>query len=289
MIIEYYSELYPKRLKELKKPPNRLYALGNVEILKDIGIAVVGSRINTQYGEKMCKTFTKNLTEYNINIISGLAKGIDSIAHNTCLECFGKTIAVLPSGIENIYPKENIKLAKKILDNGGLIISEYEPYVEADSKKFLERNRIVAGLSIGTLVVEAGYRSGTKATARHTFKQNKPVFCIPCSLENKKGTSTNELIQKGANLVTTVEDILKFYKNLKFTKRILQKQSLEIDNISKELLDVYKEINKIPITPNEISRKTGLQISEVNYKILMLQLDELIIELAGCKFVRKYT
>ena len=189
MIIEYWDTLYPKQLKEIRNPPSRLYVLGNIKILQDIGIAVVGSRTHSQYGEKMCKTFTKNLVEYNINVISGLAKGIDAIAHKTCLEYSGKTIAVLPSGLENIYPKENISLAKQILDKGGVLVSEYEPRIEADSKKFLERNRIVAGLGIGTLVVEAGYRSGTRVTAKITKEQNKPVFCLPSRLENRKGVS----------------------------------------------------------------------------------------------------
>lgn len=287
MIIEYCDTLYPNHLKDIRNPPNRLYALGNIEILQDIGMAVVGSRTHSQYGEKMCKTFTKNLVAYNINIISGLAKGIDAIAHKTCLEYSGKTIAVLPSGLENIYPKENIALAKKILDKGGVLVSEYEPKTEADSKKFLERNRIVAGLGIGTLVIEAGYRSGTRVTAKITREQNKPVFCLPSSLENNKGVSTNELIQKGANLVTKVENILDFYKEITFTKKDLEKQKGNIEHISKELVKIYEVINDIPINANEIVKKTGLPINEVNYKLLMLQLDEKIIELPGQKFIRK--
>ena len=172
MRIEYSEELYPERLRDIKNPPSRLYVLGNIEILNDHAIAVVGSRHNTQYGERMCKKFTKNLVEYGINIISGLAIGIDTIAHETCLKNSGKTIAVLPCGLKNIYPKSNISLANKILENDGLLITEYEDDVKADSNKFKERNRIVAGLGIGTLVVEAGERSGTNITARHTLLYN---------------------------------------------------------------------------------------------------------------------
>lgn len=153
-IIEYLSADYPERLRYIKNPPTRLYVKGNVDVLNEIGIAVIGSRTNTQYGEKMCKTFVKNLVEYNINIISGLAVGIDSIAHKTCLKKGGKTIAVLPSGLDNIYPSTHKELVQTIIDNGGAVISEYEDNVQADSNKFLERNRIVAGLGIGTLVVE---------------------------------------------------------------------------------------------------------------------------------------
>ena len=289
VIIEYASELYPKRLKNIERPPSRLYVLGNVEILNEIGIAVVGSRTNTQYGEKMCKKFVKNLVEYNINIISGLAFGIDSIAHKSCLKNSGKTIAVLPSGLENVCNATNKILINDIIANGGAVISEYANDTMADSNKFLERNRIVAGLGIGTLVVEAGYRSGTSVTARFTRQSEKPVFCIPSSLENMKGKTTNELIQKGAKLVTCVEDIIEEISEINpeivLTKREIDQKDIYFD-ISPELLKVYKEISDIPKDANQLSRKTGLSISEVNYKTMILQLEDKIIELPGQRFVR---
>ena len=232
IIIEYCDKLYPSKLREIKNPPTRLYAKGNIELLNNIGLAIIGSRTNTQYGEKMCKTFTKKLVEYDFTIISGLAVGIDSIAHKTCLRYSGKTIAVLPCGLDNIYPKQNKKLFDEILENNGLVITEYENNVKAESKKFLERNRIVAGLGIGTLVIEAGYRSGTSVTARYTKNLNKPVFCIPSSLENIKGLGTNELIKKESKLVTKIEDILKEYPQIDFKKKTLIKNE---KNIPKEL------------------------------------------------------
>lgn len=289
VIIEYASELYPERLRNIKKPPSRLYVLGNVESLNEIGIAVVGSRTNTQYGEKMCKKFVKNLVEYNINIISGLAFGIDSIAHKSCLKNSGKTIAVLPSGLENVCNATNKILIDEIITNGGAVISEYENNTKADSNKFLERNRIVAGLGIGTLVVEAGYRSGTSVTARFTRQSEKPVFCIPSSLENRKGKTTNELIQKGAKLVTCIEDIIEEISNINpeiiFNKKEIESRDIYFD-ISPELLNVYKEISDIPKDVNQIARKTGFSISEINYKTMILQLENKIIELPGQRFVR---
>lgn len=284
-IIEYASDLYPERLKYIENPPSRLYAKGNVEILNEIGIAVIGSRTNTQYGEKMCKTFVKELVQYDINIISGLALGIDGIAHKTCLKNSGKTIAVLPSGLENIYPFQHRELAQTIIDNGGVLISEYEDEIKTDSKKFLERNRIVAGLGIGTLVVEGGARSGTSVTAKFTRENGKPVFCIPSSLENIKGKGPNELIKQGANIVTDIDDILNYYFNINFEKKISKFQDILID-IPEDLRTVYKTINNIPQDVNEIVRKTGISIGEVNYKIMLLQLDEKIKELPGHRFVR---
>ena len=285
MIIEYCSKLYPQKLREIKNPPSRLYVLGNEKILNDNAISVVGSRTNTRYGEKMCKLFTKGLVEYNINIISGLAFGIDKIAHKTCLKNGGKTIAVLPSGFNNIYPTKNKELAKEILNNGGALISEYEPDTEADSKKFLERNRIVAGLGLGTLVVEAGYRSGTKVTAKYTVEQGKKVFCIPSNLDNIKGKSTNELIRKGAILVTKVNDVVDEYKDIKFTKKEIVYKDILLD-IPKELHNIYKILNNEPKNINEIILLSGESINNVNYKLMLLEMEGLIKELPGQRYIK---
>ena len=290
MLIEYADKKYPQRLKDIKNPPSRLYAIGNIDCLNEIGIAVIGSRTNTIYGEKVCKKFTKELVEYNINIISGLAYGIDSIAHQTCLMNSGKTIAVLPSGLKNISKATNSKLVDYILKNNGAIISEYENEVSANSNKFLERNRIVAGLSIGTLVIEAGYRSGTSVTARYTIENDRCLFCVPSSLENIKGKTTNQLIQKGAKLVTCAEDIIKEInqKNpeFEFKKKKVKDKELYLD-ISPELIDVYSKISDIPIDVNSISLQTKLSIGDVNYKLMLLQLNEKIIELPGKRFIKK--
>lgn len=286
IIIEYFNEVYPEQLRKIKNPPSRLYAIGNVELLKEFGIAVVGSRKNTQYGERMCKTFVKDLVNYNINIISGLAEGIDSIAHITCLKNSGKTIAVLPSGIGNIYPAKHRELANEILMNGGLILSEYEENIKADSEKFLERNRIVAGLAKGTLVIEGGIRSGTSVTARYTMEDENPVFCIPSSIENSKGITPNNLIKKGGHLVTEIEDILACFPDIKFVSRIKRKVDICIE-VPEKLRDIYKVIDCTPKDSDEIARVLKKPISEVNYKLMLLQLEDKIVELPGKRYVRK--
>ena len=277
---------YPEQLREIKNPPSRLYAKGNIQLLKEFGIAVVGSRKNTQYGERMCKSFVKNLVNYNIAVISGLAEGIDSIAHTTCLKNSGKTIAILPSGLENIYPSKNRELANEIIKNGGLLLSEYENYVKADSNKFLERNRIVAGLARGTLVVEGGIRSGTSVTARYTLESGNPVFCIPSSIENSKGITPNELIKKGCNLITEINDILNYFPNIKFVYKEQNKSDVYID-IPENLIDVYKVITDSPKDANEISKILEKSISEVNYKLTLLQLEDKITEISGQGYIRK--
>ena len=286
IIIEYFNEVYPEQLRKIKNPPSRLYAIGNVELLKEFGIAVVGSRKNTQYGERMCKTFVKDLVNYNINIISGMAEGIDSIAHITCLKNSGKTIAVLPSGIGNIYPAKHKELANEIIMNGGLILSEYEENIKADSEKFLERNRIVAGLAKGTLVIEGGIRSGTSVTARYTMEDENPVFCIPSSIENSKGITPNNLIKKGGHLVTEIEDILTCFPDTKFVSRIKKKVDICIE-VPENLRDIYKVLDCTPKDSDEIARVLKKPISEVNYKLMILQLEDKIVELPGKRYVRK--
>ena len=155
-VIKYEDEKYPKQLRKIKNPPKQLYVKGNVENLKECGIAVIGTRNCTVYGRRICKTFSRNLFGYNLNIISGLATGIDTCAHKACIEAGGKTIAVLPSGFNKIYPSKNDKLFNEILEKGGTVVTEYPPDFEKTSDSCRERNRIIAGLAIGTLVIEAG-------------------------------------------------------------------------------------------------------------------------------------
>jgi len=173
------NSAYPKALKEIPNPPEKLYVEGNIENLYSPCLAVIGSRNCTEYGEKWCKHFVKELVKKDITIVSGMAIGIDSIAHKTALKYGGKTIAVLPCGLNKIYPIQNMNLYYNILKNDGTVITEYELNTEAEYNRFLERNRIVSGLSMGILVVEAAYRSGTSVTARLGILQKKDVFCIP--------------------------------------------------------------------------------------------------------------
>lgn len=153
--IEKQSQAFPKRLAQIPNVPKQIYVEGNLQLLNSIGIAVIGTRNPSDYGKRMCKTFTKDLVEYGVTIISGMARGIDTIAHKTCLENGGKTIAVLPCGLNNIFPKPNKRLYKDIINFKGMAITEYLPNEKAESKKFLERNRIVSR----TCNRDIGYRS----------------------------------------------------------------------------------------------------------------------------------
>ncbi len=270
---------YPKQLKQIKNPPNQLYYKGNIELLNSPGIAIIGSRGCTKYGEKMAKKFAKELSMYGLVIISGMANGIDSYAHLGALDGSKKTIAVLPSGLNNIYPKENTKLYEEILNNNGLIISEYSENEEAKYEKFLQRNRIVSGLSIGTLVVEGGHRSGTSITARLTRKQGKNVFCVPSNLDSKMSITPNRLIKDGAYLVTCVEDIVKQYPELNLNRIKVKEKTKKVDKEYEQVYEIIEKNESIHI--NKIVKITGLTVSEVSYKLMMLELEDKIISLPG--------
>jgi len=251
----------------------------------------------------MCRIFANNLVGYNLNIISGLAVGIDGCAHRACIEAKGKTIAVLPSGFNNIFPKENEELVNRILEAGGTIVTEYSSDFEKTADSCRERNRIISGLAIGTLVVEAGTNSGTSITVRNTIEQNKKAFCIPASLINLKGIGTNEMIKKNqAKLVTNVEDIIKEFPELKLQKKSdfefaeidkkktkkqkedKQPQNLEIEEENKELYNLLTHNAK---EVDEIARELNKPISEISYKLTMLELQGAVKELPGKKFIVK--
>lgn len=207
--INFSSDKYPKQLREIYNPPKRIYAIGNIEILNKVGIAIVGSRKATEYGKKVAFRLSKDLSERDIVTISGLAKGIDSYAHIGSLNVQnGKTIAVLGSGIKVIYPKENIELARQIVRKGGCIISEYPPDDTPNKSNFPERNRIISGLSKGVVIVEASEKSGALITADFALEQGREVFAVPGNIYSTTSVGTNKLIQQGAKLVTTYEDIL---------------------------------------------------------------------------------
>ena len=283
-VIELENKLYPKILKNIKKAPKKLYINGNLDILNSNCIAIVGSRKNTKYGEKWCKKFVQEFIKYDLTIVSGMALGIDKIAHETALKYGGKTIAVLPSGLENIFPKENLKLYDEIILNGGCVISEYEPKINASSKNFLERNRIVSGLSLGTVVIEAAYRSGTSVTAKIAKEQGRDVFCIPGSLDNPKSIGTNNLIKEFAKIVTSPKDVI---NNYNFLHKIeVNSNTLVKEQIPEEYKKIYSLITDIPININDIAKKSLLELREVSSKLTMLELDGKVVKLPGNMYIR---
>ena len=208
--VDINSKFYPERLRNISSPPKQLYCLGNLELLNyKNNIAMIGSRNCSYYGERAAKDFAFDLAKNGICIVSGLAKGIDSFSHIGALNAKGKTIAVLGSGLDNIYPKENKKLFQDIIENNGLVITEYTLGTLALKQNFPARNRIISGLSDGILVIEARKNSGTNITVDFALEQGKDVFVVPGNIYSKTSDGTNYLITEGAIPVLSYKDILK--------------------------------------------------------------------------------
>lgn len=201
------SELYPEHLAEIYDPPLVLYVRGDARVLLDVGIAVIGTRHPTPYGLGMAQRLSQDLANCGLVIISGMARGIDSIAHKGAVEARGRTIAVFGTGVDVIYPRENRKLAEQILELGGALVSEFPLATAPNPHNFPLRNRIISGLSRGVLVVEAGEYSGTRITSRCALEQCREVFAVPGNVTNKLAWTPNTLIKQGAKLVATWEDV----------------------------------------------------------------------------------
>jgi len=199
--------LYPRRLKEIYDPPLLLYVRGNPEVLSRPGIAMVGTRHPTPYGTGMAERLATDLAAQGLVIISGMARGVDTASHRGAISAKGKTIAVFGTGVDVIYPKENSRLSEQILALGGTLISEFPLGTFAAPQNFPIRNRILSGMSLGVLVVEAAEYSGTRITARMALEQNRDVFAVPGNVTNKNSWGPNTLIKQGAKLVATWEDV----------------------------------------------------------------------------------
>lgn len=206
-IINISDDNYPAKLKNIYAPPITIFAKGDISLLNSKSIAIVGSREPSKYGIYVAEKFSKELSKEGITIVSGLARGIDTFAHVGALSSFGKTIAVLGSGIDIVYPKENAKYYREISEKG-LIISEYIVGTAPESKNFPQRNRIISGLSDGVLVVEASKNSGTMITTDFALEQGKELYVIPGNITSNLSAGTNNLIKEGAKLVTDVYEIL---------------------------------------------------------------------------------
>ena len=273
------DRLYPKKLLQIKDRPNKIYVVGNIELLNNKSIAIVGSRISSTYGEYYAAKFAKEISEKGITIISGLAKGIDGIAHQNSKQEKGKTIAVLGCGFKHIYPKENEELFNEIIEDGGCIVSQYSPNTDINLKEVPFRNRIISALSDGVLIVEARHRSGSGVTAKYAFEQNKKVFCLPNQIGVTTGVGTNNLIKEGAILVTNPNEILtQIGENVEKDTEENEKTEFKIPNEYKE---IYEKLEEGKIGINELARSLNQTIVQINQKLTLMELEGLIEMLPG--------
>jgi len=284
-IVSFWDEKYPENLKRIYDPPVCLYIKGELKKQDRFAISIVGSRLPTSYGKIVVEKFSKDLVKKGITIVSGLARGIDTLSHWAALQGEGRTYAVLGSGLDKIYPPENKKLAENIYKHGALI-SEFCLGTAPDAKNFPRRNRIIAGLSLGTIVVEAGIKSGALLTANYALEQNREIFAVPGSIISTRSAGTNQLIKDGANLVSNVNDVI---SELEPKLKFLLKKEPE-NNIPKNLSEIEEKILKAlsdkPIHIDKLSPKIGKSTAEVLSLLLPLEFKDLVKQLPGKLFVR---
>jgi len=285
-IITLFDQDYPCILKEIPGAPLVLYVLGKINVEDNLSFGIVGSRRASFYGLINAERFASGLSAQGVTIVSGMARGVDTYAHRGALKAQGRTIAVMGSGFNHIYPAENTDLAKKIALSGA-VISEFPMDTKPLAQNFPRRNRLISGLSLGILITEAAKNSGALITADFALEQGRDVFVLPGRIDSLESMGTNALIKQGAKLVTCCEDILEEL-NLGIAK-IRKSDNPAIKQKPSCLKDeglLYDYIKQQPIAIDDLVVKTSLTSSQIFTLILRLQFKKLIKELPGKQFVR---
>jgi len=278
------DEIYPGILAQLNNAPKILHCRGNLELFKTTCFSVVGTRSMTTYGRETAQLITAGLVQKGFTIVSGLALGVDAIAHQTTLNNRGKTIAVLGGGVddESIGPKTNFKLAMEILKNDGLLVSEYEEGSTGHAKSFPERDRIISGLSVGVLVVEAPEKSGALITAQFALEQNRDVFAVPGNVFSPNSIGSNKLLQKGAKLVISSDDIIEEYRQLSFL-RDLKRDIIGRNETESEIIDILKFNGSLYI--DDIIKLSGRDASEITTSLSIMEVAGQIKDVGNGKYI----
>ncbi len=268
----YHDTSYPSRLKEIYDYPPLIYVRGSLLPEDEWCLAIVGTRRATVYGRQVTEEIVADLAQSKITIVSGLAKGIDSLAHKSALDASGRSIAVFACGLDTVYPSENADLARRIMRQGALV-SEYPLGTRPRADNFPRRNRIMSGLSLGVLVVEADESSGAMITAHLALEQNREVFAIPGSILSPASRGTNHLIQEGAKLVRGYTDILEELNLMTVAHQMEMKEVIPASDTESLLL---KQLSAEPIHVDEVCRSSGLPISTVSSTLAMMELKGLV-------------
>ena len=289
-IIPCDDPLYPALLKNIHDPPVVLYVLGAPELLTCRGVGIVGSRAATHYGKDIAQQMAGSLSRQGFTIISGLALGIDTAAHNGALAAEGKTIAVLGCGLDIVYPPSNHNLYKRIA-SAGAVVSEYPLGTKPDSFRFPARNRIISGLSLGIVVVEAANRSGSLITASHALEQGREVFAVPGRIDSVKSAGTHTLLQQGAKLVHSINDIVEEFPANVFQQSVEEAgmeedEQVFFENLSQEEAELFEFIGVYPRTFDEIIKDSGFTAQRINEVLLLLELKGMVQTLPGKSYQR---
>ena len=276
-----YDKDYPALLKEIPDAPVILYIKGSIQALKQRGVSIVGSRKYTRYGQNIARSISMECALNKLVLVSGLALGIDTEVHRTALDHKGTTVGVLGCGLDKIYPASNLYLGREMIEKGGAVISEYPPGTIPMKQNFPARNRIIAGLTAGTVVVEAAIDSGALITAYQALEYNREVFAVPGNVDSPNSAGTNKLIQNGAKLVTCADDI---FEELNMKANKSETKVLEIVPETKEEEIVCTILKKGELLADQIIVESGLNVIAVNSVLTVLEMKGIIYNAGGGRY-----
>jgi DNA processing protein len=282
-IIHFWEKGFPELLKRIHDPPVLLFVKGNEGCLSRPGFAVVGTRSPTGYGRAVTRMLCGQMAARGLVVFSGMARGIDTLAHEAAMASGGPTVAVLGSGLDIPYPPENRKLFERIAGQGA-VITEFPMHAEPLAPHFPRRNRIISGLSLGTLVIEAGAKSGALITADMALEQGREIFSIPGSIQSEKSRGTNRLIREGAKLVETIGDMLEEFPDLKCWE-VRDEPAAPI--LPEPEASIWRSLSAEPLHIDRIAADAGVSASEALTALLSLELKDCVRQLAGMMFVRQ--
>lgn len=274
--IDSESELFPSKLREIPNPPKQLYCTGDISLLELKSVSVVGSRKFTIYGKNVAKMIGKRLGETGIPVVSGLALGIDSFAHEGVLEASGKMIGVLGSGIAKMTPRRNFQLMEYGLETGGLIVSEYEPFEEARPYTFPARNRIISGISEMLVVVEANFNSGALITVQHAVDQGREIFVVPGNINSQFSMGSNLLIRDGATPLIIIDDLI---RELGVTPLDYTTEERKLDEDEQIIVAALRKYGRASV--DIISKETGKTPASISALITILEIKGIVVSSAG--------
>lgn len=286
-IITFQDDIYPENLKKIYDPPPVLYMKGSIVKSDNVAVAIVGTRAPTRYGKLVTEKIASGLTERGVIIISGMASGIDSIAHRSAIVAGGRTIAVFGCGVNMTYPAENINLKEKIKENGA-VLSEFPMNAKPERPNFPMRNRIISGLSLGTIVIEAAEKSGALITSDFALEQGKDVFAVPGNINSPKSKGTNRLIKMGAKLVENADDVIEeFPYEIKMLLQAgsKQKKKTEVPGLTNDEKKIYSLLSEEEIHIDALIEESNLPSQKVSALLIQMELKDIIKQQSGKMFV----
>ena len=280
-VITWESNEYPRRLKEIHQPPPVLYVRGNLSLEDEWAVAIVGTRRVTAYGRQMTEELAGYLAGNGITVVSGLARGVDGLAHKAALSAGGRTIAVLGSGVDRVYPPEHRNLAEEMCAKGA-VISDYAPGTPPEGVNFPPRNRIISGLSLAVVVVEAGKKSGALITAQFAAEQGRDVFAVPGNVHAPQSIGTNQLILDGVRPLLQPKDVLEVLNLQQIQEYRAARHVIPSDAVEARLIEILRAE---PVHVDALSREAGYSIQQVSAALTMLELKGVVRQVGGMQYV----